>query len=112
MGFDARQERKFQVSILQTRALVSLTAAVLLFGALATAANAQVPPFSVYGSGLKAGDKVEAFDGKVSCGSVTADASGNWLMRIAANAPCTPQGGDKITFTLNGAATSAVETYK
>jgi hypothetical protein len=83
--------------------------ALMLF---ATVAAAQVPPFTVYGTGLKAGDTVEAFDGAKSCGTATADASGNWQMQIASNAACSPAEGDAITFTLNGAATTASETYK
>ena len=55
--------------------VAALALAMLLFGAVATAAHAQVPPFTAYGSGLKAGDKVEAFDGGKSCGTATADAN-------------------------------------
>ena len=90
--------------------VAALALATLLFGAVATAAHAQVPPFTAYGSGLKAGDKVEAFDGTKSCGTATADANGNWILQIASNAPCNPAGGDTLTFTLNGAPTSASES--
>src|SRR5437762_2414773 len=83
--------------------------AMFLFGA---DAQAQVPPFTAYGSLLKAGDKIEAFDGTRSCGTATADSNGNWILQISSSAPCNPATGDKITFTLNGAATSASETYK
>ena len=86
--------------------------AMFLFGAFVTDAQAQVPPFTVYGSLLKAGDKIEAFDGGRSCGTATADSNGNWILQISRSAPCNPATGDKITFTLNGAATSASETYK
>ena len=92
--------------------VAALALAMLLFGAVATAAHAQVPPFTAYGSGLRAGDKVEAFDGTRSCGTANADANGNWILQIASNAPCNPAANDTITFTLNGAPTSASETYK
>lgn len=92
--------------------VAALALAVVLFGALATAAQAQVPPFTAYGSGLRAGDRVEAFDGTRSCGTATADANGNWILQIASNAPCNPAANDVITFTLNGAPTSASEVYK
>src|SRR2546423_6977818 len=86
--------------------------AIFLFGPSAIEALAQMPPFTAYGSLLKAGDKIEAFDGKYSCGTATADWNGNWILRISRSAPCNPATGDTITFTLNGAATSASETYK
>ena len=92
--------------------VAALALAMLLFGAVATAAHAQVPPFTADGSGLKAGDKVESFDGTKSCGTATADANGNWILQIASNAPCNPAANDTLTFTLNGAPTSASETYK
>src|SRR5438034_10276197 len=86
--------------------------AMFLFAAYTTEAHAQVPPFTAYGSLLKAGDKIEAFDGKYSCGTARADSNGNWILQISRSAPCNPATGDTITFTLNGAATSASETYK
>src|SRR5438045_3440947 len=86
--------------------------AMFLFAACATEAHAQMPPFTAFGSLLKAGDKIEAFDGRKSCGTTTADSNGNWILRISNSAPCNPATGDTITFTLNGAATSASETYK
>lgn len=89
----------------------ALAVAALLFGAYATAAHAQVPPFTAYGQGLSEGDVVEASVGGTSCGTATADADGNWLLQIASDAPCTPADGDEISFTLNGSATDAVETW-
>ena len=86
--------------------------AMFLFGIYATTVHAQMPPFTAYGSGLKADDKIEAFDGKYSCGTARADSNGNWILRISRSSPCDPATGDTITFTLNGAATSASETYK
>ena len=63
--------------------VAALALAMLLFGAVATAAHAQVPPFTAYGSGLRAGDKVEAFDGAKSCGTATADGNGNRVELLA-----------------------------
>ena len=92
--------------------LAALTVATLLFGAYVTSANAQVPPFTAYGTGQTAGDTVEAWVGGASCGSATVDADGNWLLQIGSDAACAPADGDAISFTLNGAATDAAETYK
>lgn len=92
--------------------LAALTVATLLFGAFVTSANAQVPPFTAYGSGLTAGDTVEAMVNSVSCGMTTVDADGNWLLQIDSASACAPAEGDMISFTLNAAATDATETYK
>ena len=92
--------------------LAALTVATLLFGALATSASAQVPPFTAYGSNQTAGAVVEAWINSVSCGSATVDADGNWLLQIGTDAPCSPAEGDTIAFTLDGAATSAAEIWK
>jgi hypothetical protein len=92
--------------------IAALLVAMFLFGAFPTDAPAQMPPFTAYGSGLKAGDKIEAFDRKNSCGAARADWNGNWILQISSSAPCNPATGDTITFTLNGALTSASETYK
>jgi hypothetical protein len=61
---------------------------------------------------VKEGDKIEAFDRTKSCGTATANWKGNWILQISRDAPCYPATGDTITFRLNGAATSASETYK
>lgn len=90
----------------------ALAVAALLFGAYATTADAQVPPFTAYGSGLTAGDTVEAWANGMSCGSATVDADGNWLLQIGSDAPCAPAEGDELTFTLNGEATAAAEIFK
>ncbi len=99
------------MSLLRKMAVPFGVAAVALM-MFATIASAQVPPMTVYGVGLKAGDKVEVFDGAKSCGTATADASGQWQLQIASNATCSPADGDTLTFTLNGAPTTAKETYK
>lgn len=86
--------------------------AALVFGALAATASAQEPPFTAYGQGLEQGDTVAASVGGEECGSTTADADGNWILQISGSDPCSPQAGDEITFTLNGDATTATETFQ
>lgn len=76
-----------------------------------TAAPFQSAPFSAYGSDACAGSTVESFVDGVSCGSAVADEDGRWLMQIGDGSACAPQSGDTITFTLDGRATSATETY-
>jgi hypothetical protein len=89
----------------------ALAVAALLFGALTSAAHAQQPPMTVYGTGIAAGSVVAASIGGVVCGTATADAQGQWIIQIDASAPCSPSNGDTITFTLNGQATTATETF-
>jgi hypothetical protein len=93
-------------------ALSVLTVATALFASFATTASAQVPPYTAYGQNLAAGARVEAFIGGKSCGTTNANAQGQWILQIASNAPCSPADGLTITFTLNGAPTSASETWK
>jgi hypothetical protein len=71
----------------------------------------QSAPFTAYGSDACASSTVEAFVKGKSCGSVVADGNGRWLMQIGDSSPCSPQKGDTITFTLDGQATAATETY-
>ena len=79
-------------------------AALMLMSAIAvTTAQAQAAlPYKAYGSGLKAGQVVEAFNGTTSLGKATVDASGNWSLDIQPSA--TVVAGTKITFTLDGKA--------
>jgi hypothetical protein len=97
----------------RARVLTSASIAVAIAGILlASPASAASPPDAMYGSGLKAGDRVEVFDGPKACGATTANANGQWLIWIATTAPCGPADGDKLGFHLNGAATTAAETFK
>jgi len=69
-------------------------------------------PFTAYGTGLVAGDHVEAFVDGVSCGEATADGAGQWgPLLIAAADPCAPEPGEKISFLLNGSPTNETETW-
>ena len=80
-------------------------------GSEPAAAPFQSAPFTAYGSDACAGSTVESFVDGVSCGSVVADEDGRWLMQIGDGSACAPQQGDTITFTLDGRATSATESY-
>lgn len=99
------------------RAIASLTVALALalsalFALSAEPAQAQEAPFTAYGVGLTAGASVSAVVRSVTCATVTADAGGNWLISIAATAPCKPKTGDVISFKLNDQATNATETWR
>ncbi len=93
----------------------ALVMAALLFGAVASTANAQTSFFVAYGTGLSAGDTVEVFAAGVSCGTITADADGTWVGQVGTDgadaSDCAAVAGDELTFTLNGEATTATETY-
>ena len=93
----------------------ALVMAALLFGAVASTANAQTSFFVAYGTGLSDGDTVEVFANGVSCGTITADADGTWVGQVGTDgaeaSDCAAVAGDELTFTLNGEATTATETY-
>ncbi len=105
-----------------TKGLVRLGAAVGLFAlvlslsaAFASTTNAQGPPATMYGSQSPAADHVghifEAFIGGVSCGTAAVDSDGFWMMQIGEDAACSPSDGDEISFTHNGDALEATETW-
>ena len=92
--------------------LVSL----LLLGLVASssAAHAQNPPFTAYGAGanaVTAGDTIGAHIDGVSCGTATANSSGEWVLAISETAACSPVSGDTVTFSLNGSAVGGTETW-
>lgn len=94
--------------------LAAAAVAFVLSGLAADTGYAQNPPFTAYGAGSKAvtpGDSIEAFAGGVSCATATADAAGEWVLEIAESAACAPKAGTTITFTLNGQATIAAESW-
>lgn len=89
-------------------------AALALVGVIsmgATASAQTAAPFTAYGSGVEAGAEVEAFVGGRTCGSTTADASGQWTLQIATSDPCRPRAGDTITFRLDGQRTNGSATF-
>ena len=85
-------------------------AALMLMSAVVSTASAQAAlPFKAFGSGLKADTAVEAFKGTTSVGKATADAGGNWQIDIQ---PTAAANGDKITFTVGGAAANESVTFQ
>ncbi len=90
--------------------LVAAVAALMLTLSIAvagTVTSAQTPPATLYGKGLKAGDKVEASIGGAVCGTATATAAGEWSLQIAADNTCKPTAGAAVALKLNGAAVTA-----
>lgn len=93
----------------------ALVVATLLFGAVTSTVHAQTSFFVAYGTGLSDGDTVEVFANGVSCGTITADADGTWVGQVGTDgadaSDCAAVAGDELTFSLNGEATTASETY-
>lgn len=87
-------------------AVAFMTAAIF-----ASTAHAQNPPATMYGT-TTAGAKVEALIGGKVCQTVTAGADGFWQMQISEGGTCGAADGAAISFTLNGAACTATETWK
>ena len=89
--------------------LVVAAAAIMFTASMSFAgtASAQTPPATVYGKGLKSGDKVEAFIAGKSCGTATANAAGEWSISVQSNAACGPTENAAVAFTLNGGAATA-----
>ena len=85
--------------------------AVLVGSLLASSAMAQPAlPYKAYGSGLKAGQVVQALKGtSTEVARATVDANGNWSMDIAADKAAP---GDVIRFTLDGAPTNQAVTFQ
>ena len=88
---------------------VAAVAALMLTMSLAVVgtANAQTPPATFYGKGLKAADKVEVSVGGASCGTAIATATGEWSLSVGADNACKPTAAGAVTFKLNGAAQTA-----
>ena len=91
-------------------ALLALLLAPLAFGFHSASAQG-VDAAQYYGSGLTAGDSVGASVDGVECGSVDADADGNWIIQVAAGADCAPEAGDTVNFSLNGETAEQTETW-
>ncbi|MFA7249339.1 MAG: hypothetical protein WC273_06850 [Dehalococcoidia bacterium] len=80
--------------------------------ALSTASAQAALPYKAYGSGLKAGQVVEALKGTAVVAKATVDASGNWSMDIQSGGTANVANGDKITFNLDGKATAQSVTFQ
>ena len=93
--------------------IVALAMLAILAAALfaPSAADAQVPPYKAYGSGLRAGEVVRAFKGAAQVGQVTVTAAGTWDMNIPAGGEANVGNGDRITFTVDGRAAAESVTF-
>jgi hypothetical protein len=90
--------------------LAGLLATVLVAGG-ATSVDAQMPPYTAYGMGLRPTDTVTATIEGVECGSVKVSVAGNWKISIPADAPCHPKDGSTIHFAVNGKEHAAVARW-
>ena len=87
--------------------------AAVMFGAIASTVSAQAAlPYKAYGSGMKAGAKVEAFKGTAVVGTATVDAAGNWSIDIQPGGTANVANGDAISFKLDGANTAQTVTFQ
>ena len=90
-----------------SRGAVGAATALISSALLVSAAFAQTPPFTIYGSDAGANASVVVTSGDSTCGTATADASGQWSLRVestcaAAGATVTATSGD-----ATGSATAA-----
>lgn len=86
----------------------AIVAALLLVSVTASSVGAQALPFKAYGSGLRAGAVVEAFNGANSVGRTVVDANGNWQIDLLQ--PAT-RNGDVVRFRLDGFLTAQTITF-
>ena len=96
-----------------SRGAVGATTALISSALLVSAAFAQTPPFTIYGSDAGANAAVVVTSGDATCGTATADADGQWSLRVestcaAAGATVTATSGDATgsTTAASGKATS------
>ena len=90
-----------------SRGAVGAATALISSALLVSAAFAQTPPFTIYGSDAGANASVVVTSGDSTCGTATADADGQWSLRVestcaAAGAEVTATSGD-----ATGSATAA-----
>ena len=87
----------------------------LLLGPLALgfhSAHAQgIDVASFYGSGVEAGATVGVTLDGAECGSVDADADGNWLLEVGPSDACDLEDGATVGFTVNGDAAEQTATW-
>ena len=65
---------------------------------------------STTGTGLSEGDTVAASIDGTECDSTTANAAGEWVVRVGPG-DCSPEDGDTVSFSLNGDAAEQTETW-
>ena len=88
----------------------------LLLGPLALgvqSAHAQAGPTAAqyWGTGLSEGDAVAAWVGGEKCSETTANAAGEWVLKVAEGDACSPSDGDTVNFSLNGEVAEQTETW-
>jgi hypothetical protein len=96
-----------------SRGAAGVATALILSALLVSTAFAQTPPFTIYGSDAGASASVVVTSGDTTCGTATADASGQWSLRVestcaAAGATVTATSGDATgtAVAASGKATS------
>jgi len=96
-----------------SRGAAGVATALISSALLVSAAFAQTPPFTIYGSDAGANASVVVTSGDTTCGTATADASGQWSLRVestcaAAGATVTATSGDATgtAVAASGKATS------
>lgn len=85
-----------------------MIASLLLMSVTASSVGAQALPFKAYGSGLRSGAVVEAFNGAASVGRTTVDANGNWQIDLLQPEN---RNGDVVRFRLDGLLTAQTITF-
>ena len=87
-------------------------ALVIALGATrAEETHAQTAPATFYGT-VNPGESVEAFIDGILCNTDVANSDGIWIMQVPADASCSPEDGDTVTFKRSGQAMAATETWK
>jgi hypothetical protein len=93
---------------MSSKMVAVIIATLLMVSVTAASAGAQALPFKAYGSGLRPGAVVEAFNGSVSAGRAVVDGNGNWQIDLLQ--PVT-RNGDVVRFHLDGLLTAQTITF-
>lgn len=97
------------------RILAITTVLIVLGGTFAAGArttSAQVPLYSVYGSGLNRFDTVGIYVSGRLCTTLVVDKDGEWAFSIQLSSLCTPVEGGEVTFKLNDVLAVQTATWK
>jgi len=88
-----------------SRGAAGVATALISSALLVSAAFAQTPPFTVYGSDADAGATVTVSSGGTDCVTTTADSSGQWSARVESTCAAA---GATVTATSGGNSGTAV----
>ena len=88
-----------------SRGAAGVATALISSALLVSAAFAQTPPFTVYGSDAGAGASVTVSSGGTDCVTTTADSSGQWSARVESTCAAA---GATVTATSGGNSGTAV----